>query len=78
MGRKKRSSDVKGARDLEGRYANYFQVGYNAFEFIFDFGQVYDGGKKPKLHTRIVMTPESAKNLLGLIQEAIDNYEHNF
>jgi hypothetical protein len=27
----------------EGRYANYFQIGHNAFEFIIDFGQGYEG-----------------------------------
>jgi len=26
--------------ELEGRYANYFQVGHNAVEFVLDFGQL--------------------------------------
>lgn len=26
--------------ELEGRYANTFKVGHNAFEFLVDFGQV--------------------------------------
>ena len=28
------------AAELEGRYANYFKVGHNAFEFLLDFGQL--------------------------------------
>jgi hypothetical protein len=42
---------------LEGKYANYFAVGYSAHEFIFDFGQNYSENDQAKLHTRIVTSP---------------------
>jgi len=62
----------------DGRYANYFEVGHNAFEFLFDFGQTYRQGKPAPLHTRIVTTPVYAKTLLGILQASIDQYEQLF
>jgi hypothetical protein len=67
-----------GARELEGRYANYFKVGYNAFEFVIDFGQHYTEGKGAQLHTRIVTGPGYAKELLHFLQDCIDRYESDF
>ncbi len=35
------SQEDEAAEDIgetEGRYANYFKVGHNAFEFLLDFG----------------------------------------
>lgn len=61
-----------------GRYANYFKVGHNAFEFLLDFGQLYAKSTPTPLHTRIVTTPVYAKTLLGILQESIDQYEQIF
>lgn len=63
---------------LEGRYANYFEVGYNAFEFIFDFGQLYAAGEQPKIHTRIVTSPVYAKAFLETLENTLDQYERGF
>lgn len=63
---------------LEGRYANYFKVGHNAFEFLLDFGQLYPEGKEAQLHTRIITSPIYAKALLELLRESINQYEQTF
>ena len=63
---------------LEGRYANYFEVGYNAFEFLLKFGQFYPENGKPQLHTRIVTSPTYAKALLMTLRESIEQYEQAF
>jgi len=64
---------------IEGRYANYFQVGHNAFEFLLDFGQLYsDGGKQETFHTRIITSPPYAKELLKVLGEAVERYEQVF
>jgi hypothetical protein len=63
---------------LEGRYANYFKVGYNAVEFLVDFGQFYPEGKEARLHTRIITNPIYAKALLETLRESIDRYEQTF
>lgn len=63
---------------LEGKYANYFKVGHNAFEFILDFGQLYEKNQEPQLHTRIITTPAYADALLATLQAAIVQYELTF
>jgi hypothetical protein len=63
---------------LEGHYANYFQVGHNAFEFVFDFGQFYSGSTEPQIHTRIITGPAYAKALSGTLRESIAQYEQTF
>ncbi len=63
---------------LEGRYANYFKVGHNAFEFLLDFGQYYQGADRGHLHTRIITNPSYAKALLETLHEAISQYETTF
>ena len=59
----------------EGRYANYFKVGYNTFEFVLDFGQFYAENSEAKLFTRIIINPISAKNLIEVLQKSIEQYE---
>lgn len=63
---------------LEGRYANYFKVGYNAFEFVLDFGQFYPASEQTQPHTRIITSPIYAKALLETLEEAIDQHEQTF
>lgn len=63
---------------IEGRYANFFQVGHNAFEFLVDFGQSYAESVHPQFHTRIVTNPVYAKTLLMTLQGSITRYEQSF
>jgi len=63
---------------LEGKYANYFEVGYNAFEVLIDFGQLYVEGPNKQVHTRVVTNPPYAKELLRLLTETIKQYEAGF
>ena len=61
----------------EARYANYFEIGHNAFEFLLDFGQAY-GEVSPMLHTRIISGPAYAKVLSGMLAESIGRFEQTF
>lgn len=63
---------------LEGRYANYFEVGHNGFEFVLDFGQFYRDVDRPQFHTRIVTSPAYAKALARLLAESLGRYEETF
>ncbi|MGA1841681.1 MAG: DUF3467 domain-containing protein [bacterium] len=73
---KNRSNDSsKGTKQLEGHYANYFNVGYNAFEFLIDFSQLYTENQEARTHTRIITSPAYAKDLLKMLQECIEQYE---
>lgn len=59
----------------EGRYANYFKIGHNAFELIIDCGQCYAEKEEPQVHTRIVTSPAYGKALLRTLSESLDEYE---
>ena len=65
-------------KKLEGRYANYFKVGYNAFEFVFDFGQHYSENEEAELYIRIITSPCYAKSLLETLKLSIERYEESF
>jgi len=69
-----------GGDTLEGRYANYFEIGHNAFEFLLDFGQMYFEGPEAQMHTRIVTSPIFAKKLAETLNRALWQYEqaHGF
>jgi len=58
-----------------GRYANYFTIGHNPFEFVFDFGQLYTERRPIPVHTRILTTPVYAKSFLSVLQRAVEQYE---
>lgn len=68
-------NDDPGTNPLEGRYANYFKVGHNAFEFVLDFGQLYSEGEEPQLHTRIVTSPAYAARMAATLNQSIAEYE---
>jgi hypothetical protein len=59
--------------DPEGRYANYFQIGFNAQEFVIDFGQQYVPDAE-RIHTRIVTSPSSAQTLAELLTQTLQRY----
>ena len=76
MGPKKRASCE--SRKLEGRYANYFKIGYNAFEFVIDFGQSFSENDQAELCARIVTGPVYAKDFLETLKSSIDRYQKVF
>jgi hypothetical protein len=59
-------------------YANYLKVGQNAFEFLFDFGQIYLEDDDAQFHTRIITTPIYAKAFFRVLQDCINLYEQEF
>jgi hypothetical protein len=69
---------MQDSESIEGKYANYFQIGHNAIEFIVDFGQLYSDDTDPLLHTRIITSPSYAINLLKLLTEALAEHEVHY
>ncbi len=63
---------------LEGKYANYFRVGHNAFEFILDFGQHFSESEEAELSIRVVTSPFYARTLLATLKESIASYERTY
>lgn len=69
-------SDAEHGRPpVEGRSSNHFELAYTKFEFLIDFGQAYDTCERALLHTRIIMTPNSAKTLSHMLEHLIRQYE---
>lgn len=70
--------DRPGSEGGAARYANYFEIGHNAGEFILDFGQAYSSLEERQMHTRIVTSPLYAKALLRLLEEAVERHEEAY
>jgi hypothetical protein len=66
----KRRQSAKSPSAKEGRYANFFQIGHNLFEFLIEFGQ-QDGG----IHTRIYVSPQYARVLSDLLLQTLQQYD---
>ena len=58
-----------------GLYSNLAVITHSPSEFIVDFVQMLPGIPKPKVASRIVMTPEHAKRLLMALRDNISKYE---
>ena len=67
-------TDRRQAPSLEGRCANHFELAFTESEFLLDFGQAFDINKEPLIHTRIIMTPRSAKALETMIHEIVEKF----
>ncbi len=61
-----------------GKYSNLAIISHSTTEFIVDFASVLPGLPKPKVHSRILLTPEHAKRLLLSLQDNVARYEANF
>ena len=62
----------------EGIYSNFVLTGNTPSEFILDFARMLPGFKKAKVLSRIIMTPQSAKSLLTVLNRTVAQYEQNF
>jgi Protein of unknown function (DUF3467) len=63
--KKRRPHSAKGL----ARYANYFRVGHNPYEFLLEFGQ-----QDSAIHTSIYLSPQHAKMLSDLLLDALREY----
>ena len=63
---------------VEGKYANYFEVGHNAFEFVIDFGQHYAENEEAELCIRIRTSPAYAIAFQKILNESIEQYEKKY
>lgn len=61
-----------------GNYSNHLQVGYNAFEFLLEFGQFRETDTDVVNVTAIVTSPAFAKAFAQTLSDSIANYEQRF
>ena len=79
------SNDNKKSINLElkpevarGTYSNLAIISHSRSEFVLDFAAMLPGLPKPEVQSRIVMTPEHAKRLMGALADNISRYESQF
>ena len=61
-----------------GHYANLAAIAHTPGEFFLDFIAFTPNMPKAKVATRVIMTPENAKNLLFALRDNIQKYEQIF
>lgn len=61
-----------------GHYSNLAMLAHTPGEFFIDFINVGPNMPSAKVLSRIIMTPENAKNLMFAIQDNIRKYEQVF
>ncbi len=59
----------------QGVYSNLAVITHSSAEFVLDFVRIMPGIPKAKVKSRIILTPEHAKRLLGALQDNISKYE---
>ena len=59
----------------EGIYSNLAVITHSHSEFILDFVSLMPGMKKGNVKSRIILTPQHAKRLLGALEENIKRFE---
>jgi len=64
-----------GEKEAEGIYSNLVLLTHSPSEFLFDFARILPGVPKAKVYARIIMTPQNAKGLLGVLQKNLEAYE---
>jgi len=59
----------------QGIYSNLAVITHSSSEFVVDFVRIMPGIKKAQVKSRIILTPEHAKRLLGALNDNIKKYE---
>lgn len=61
-----------------GNYANLAMIVHSPTEFFMDFIAMMPNMPQAKVQSRIIMSPENAKQLLFALRENIERYENTF
>ena len=61
-----------------GHYANLAIIAHSGNEVFLDFIAMTPNAQSAKVQTRVIMTPENAKNLLFALRDNIAKYEQTF
>ncbi len=64
--------------ELQGRYANLAVITHGPNDFFLDMILLAPNTPKARVQSRIIMTPENAKKLLGALGQNIQQYEKQF
>jgi Protein of unknown function (DUF3467) len=62
----------------EGIYSNLAIISHSNTEFVVDFIRMMPNVPQAKVKSRIILTPEHAKRLLGALMDNVRKYENQF
>ena len=62
----------------QGTYSNLAVVNHSPTEFVVDFISMMPGMPKAKVKSRVILTPQHAKRLLGALADNVKKYESQF
>lgn len=63
------------AQTALGKYANFSVVAHTHGEFVIDFAGYLPGIQKPRVVSRIILNPKSAKGLANALMDNVQRYE---
>ena len=66
------------ADEMQGKYANLAVISHGPNDFFLDMVLIAPNTPKARVQSRVIMTPENAKQLLMALKQNIDNYEATF
>ncbi len=72
------SDDGTGGVNEPPKYVNYLQVGHNAVEFLFAFGEQRRDETYPRIYQTLITNPIYAKAFLVLLESSVRKYEAEF
>jgi DNA polymerase III sliding clamp (beta) subunit (PCNA family) len=76
MNQEQRTVNIEiGDKEWEGVYSNFVIITHSTSEFVLDFARMLPGAHKAKVFSRILMTPQHAKALLGTLENNIKKFE---
>ena len=64
--------------EMQGRYANLAVITHSPNEFFIDMILLAPNTPKARVQSRVVMTPENAKQLMFALQDNVAKYESKF
>jgi hypothetical protein len=62
----------------DGVYSNLAVISHSQSEFIIDFINMLPGKPKATVKSRVLLSPQNAKNLLLALQDNLSKFENNF
>jgi len=62
----------------KGNYCNLAMIAHSPGEFFLDFITMAPNVPQARVQTRVIMTPENAKNLMSALADNIRRYEQMF
>ena len=62
----------------QGVFANLALIAHTPTEFVLDFAQLMPGVPQANVVSRVVVTPDQAKKILGALGNNIAQYENKF